>query len=118
MFYVCVFHLYLNKDRNVWLSVVQMLKKREQLPVVAFTLSKKKCDANADMVRNTSMVTMSEQSHIVTFFKKSVSKLKGTDRELPQVSFLIWFAVSCCNFIFIFFVYTTIYKIPGDLETV
>lgn len=63
-----------------------MLKKREQLPVVAFTLSKKKCDANADMVRNISMVTMSEQSHIVTFFNKSMAKLKGTDRELPQVS--------------------------------
>ena len=79
----------MNKDRNVWLSVVQMLKKREQLPVVAFTLSKKKCDANADMVRNINMVTMSEQSHIVTFFNKSMAKLKGTDRELPQVSWLL-----------------------------
>ena len=63
-----------------------MLKKREQLPVVAFTLSKKKCDSNADMVRSVSMVTMTEQSHITSFFNRSMGKLKGTDRELPQVS--------------------------------
>ena len=70
-----------------------MLKKREQLPVVAFTLSKKKCDTNADMVRNISLVTMSEQSHIVTFFNKSMGKLKGTDRELPQVSFIYMYSL-------------------------
>ena len=62
-----------------------MLKKKEQLPVVAFTLSKKKCDSNADMVKNSDLVTMTDQSHIITFFNKSVSKLKGSDRELPQV---------------------------------
>lgn len=76
------------QDRNVWLSVVQMLKKKEQLPVVAFTLSKKKCDSNADMVRNSDLVTMTEQSHITTFFNRSMSKLKGNDRDLPQVKWM------------------------------
>jgi len=66
-----------------------MLKKKEQLPVVAFTLSKKKCDANADMVRNSDLVTGTERSHITSFFNKSICKLKGTDRELPQVGYLV-----------------------------
>ncbi|XP_057289644.1 SKI2 subunit of superkiller complex protein-like [Hydractinia symbiolongicarpus] len=72
-------------DRNIWLSVVQMLKKKDQLPVVAFTLSKKKCDANADMVKSIDLVSSTERSHITMFFNKSISKLKGDDQSLPQV---------------------------------
>ena len=79
--------VFIVKDRNIWLAVIQMLKKKEQLPVVAFTLSKKKCDANADMVRSSDLVTATERSHITSFFNKSMSKLKGSDRELPQVSY-------------------------------
>ena len=82
---IFTFSIHHPQDRSIWQSVVQMLKKKEQLPVVAFTLSKKKCDSNADMVKNSDLVTMTEQSHIITFFNKSVSKLKGTDRDLPQV---------------------------------
>lgn len=66
-----------------------MLKKKEQLPVVAFTLSKKKCDGNADMVKNSDLVTKSEQSHIRSFFDRSISKLKTEDRKLPQVIMVI-----------------------------
>jgi len=75
------------QDRNIWLSVVQMLQKKEQLPVVAFTLSKRKCDTNADMIKTMDLLTTTERSHIITFFNRSISKLKGTDRSLPQV---IW----------------------------
>jgi len=73
------------QDRSVWLSVIQMLKKKDQLPVVAFTLSKKKCDQNAEYFRNVDLVSSSECSHITTFFNRCVSRLKGTDRNLPQV---------------------------------
>lgn len=62
-----------------------MLKKKDQLPVVAFTLSKKKCDANADMVKSIDLVSSTERSHITMFFNKSISKLKGDDQSLPQV---------------------------------
>ena len=62
-----------------------MLKTKDQLPVVAFTLSKRKCDSNADQIRNIDLVTPTERSHITTFFNRSVSRLKGMDRMLPQV---------------------------------
>ena len=64
-----------------------MLKKTDQLPIVAFTLSKRKCDSNADMLKTIDLVTATEKSHITMFFNKSISRLKGTDRSLPQVSF-------------------------------
>ncbi|XP_065647827.1 superkiller complex protein 2 isoform X2 [Hydra vulgaris] len=75
-------------DKSVWLSLLSMLQKKDQLPVVAFTLSKKKCDQNAEKVSSVELVTSTERSHIISFFNKSLRQLKGSDRQLPQVLWL------------------------------
>ncbi|KAJ8300200.1 hypothetical protein KUTeg_021719 [Tegillarca granosa] len=63
-----------NQDKNVWISLIDMLKKKEKLPVVAFTFSKKKIDENAENLRSLDLTTQSEKT-----------RLKGNDKKLPQV---------------------------------
>ena len=69
----------------MYLSVVEMLRKKEQLPVVAFTFSKKRCDENATMLTTLDLTTTNEKSEIHVFVQKCVERLKGSDRMLPQV---------------------------------
>ncbi|XP_074623537.1 superkiller complex protein 2-like [Acropora palmata] len=74
------------EERNVWLSLIEMLRKKEKLPVVAFTFSRKRCDENADQLSSLDLTTSTEKSSIHVFTQKCVSRLKGSDRKLPQVS--------------------------------
>jgi antiviral helicase SKI2 len=77
--------MYLPQDKNVWLSVIAMLRKKNKLPGVAFTFSKKRIEENAQHLSSGDLLTASEKSEIHIFFQKSISKLKGSDRQLPQV---------------------------------
>ncbi|BFZ20866.1 hypothetical protein BsWGS_23905 [Bradybaena similaris] len=73
------------QDKNTWLSVIEMLRKKDKLPVVAFTFSKKKIEENSANLQSVDLTTASEKSEIHIFFHKCISKLKGSDRSLPQV---------------------------------
>ncbi|GCB72592.1 hypothetical protein scyTo_0002073 [Scyliorhinus torazame] len=55
------------------------------LPIVAFTFSRNRCDENANMLTTVDLTSTVEKSEIHIFFQKCISRLKGTDRELPQV---------------------------------
>eukprot|EP00057_Strongylocentrotus_purpuratus_P022189 XP_011676663.1 PREDICTED: helicase SKI2W [Strongylocentrotus purpuratus] len=72
-------------DKNVYMSVVEMLRKKEQLPIVCFTFSKKRCNDNSSQLSNLDLTTSSEKSEITVFIKKCVDRLKGSDKKLPQV---------------------------------
>ncbi|XP_062514975.1 superkiller complex protein 2-like [Corticium candelabrum] len=73
------------QDKNIFLSLINKLKKDDRLPVVAFTFSRKRCDENASGLTTIDMTTSAEKSEITVFFSKSVARLKGTDKQLPQV---------------------------------
>nr|XP_006817545.1 PREDICTED: helicase SKI2W-like [Saccoglossus kowalevskii] len=73
------------QEKNVWLSLIEMLRKSDGLPVVAFTFSKRKCDENASQLTSLDLTTSSEKNDIHIFIQKCVQRLKGTDRQLPQV---------------------------------
>ncbi|KAL7986419.1 hypothetical protein Chor_011585, partial [Crotalus horridus] len=75
------------QDKNIWLSLIDMLRKKDQLPVVAFTFSRNRCDENASMLTTVDLTTTTEKSEIHVFFQKCISRLKGTDRQLPQILF-------------------------------
>ena len=75
-----------SQDKNVWLSLVHMLEKKDKLPVVAFTLSRNRCNDNADSLFSLNLTKSTEKSEIHVFFTKSISRLKGSDQKLPQVS--------------------------------
>lgn len=68
-----------------------MLEKKDKLPVVAFTLSRNRCNDNADSLTSLNLTTSTEKSEIHVFFKKSISLLKGSDQKLPQVRIYLVF---------------------------
>lgn len=59
--------------------------------VVVFCFSKNRCDKYADSMTGTDLTSSSEKSEIRVFCDKAFSRLKGSDRSLPQVSsYIAW----------------------------
>ena len=73
------------QDRNVWVHLVQHLKKQNLLPACIFVFSKKRCEENADALSNLDFCTASERSAIHMIIERSVARLKPEDRILPQI---------------------------------
>ena len=75
----------LNQDKNLWVHLVQFLKKSTLLPACIFVFSKKRCEENADALSNQDFCTAQEKSHIHMIIERSVARLKPEDRVLPQI---------------------------------
>ncbi|KAF2672754.1 antiviral helicase [Microthyrium microscopicum] len=73
------------QDRNVWVNLVQHLRKAELLPACIFVFSKKRCEENAAALSNMDYCTAAEKSAIHMTIEKSVARLKPEDRQLPQI---------------------------------
>ncbi|KAM7256254.1 hypothetical protein ACFE04_011995 [Oxalis oulophora] len=69
----------------IWLLLINKLKKNSLLPVVIFCFSKNRCDKSADVIQGIDLTTNSEKSQIRLFCDKAFSRLKGSDRTLPQI---------------------------------
>lgn len=78
------------QDRSVWLTLLHFLSQRQQTPVVAFTFSRTRCDENARSLESMDLTTSIEKAEIHSFFQKSLSRLRGGDRQLPQVNRTCW----------------------------
>nr|XP_020453078.1 helicase SKI2W [Monopterus albus] len=74
-----------SQDRAVWLTLLHFLSQRQQTPVVAFTFSRTRCDDNARSLESMDLTTSVEKAEIHSFFQKSLSRLRGGDRQLPQI---------------------------------
>jgi antiviral helicase SKI2 len=61
------------------------MKAKDLLPTVVFTFSKRKCEEYANGLGNLDLTTAAEKSQIHLFFEKALLRLKGTDKELPQI---------------------------------
>ncbi|AQK68640.1 DExH-box ATP-dependent RNA helicase DExH11 [Zea mays] len=68
-----------------WMPLVNNLLKKSLVPVVIFCFSKNRCDKSADSMFGTDLTSSSEKSEIRVFCDKAFSRLKGSDRNLPQV---------------------------------
>lgn len=73
-----------SQDRNVWLTLLHFLSQRQQTPVVAFTFSRARCDENARSLDSMDLTSSVEKAEIHSFFQKSLGRLRGGDRQLPQ----------------------------------
>lgn len=73
------------QDKNLWVHLVQYLKRNTLLPACIFVFSKKRCEENADALSNQDFCTASEKSHIHMIIEKSIARLKPDDRQLPQI---------------------------------
>ncbi|KAF6153462.1 hypothetical protein GIB67_027329 [Kingdonia uniflora] len=72
-------------EASLWLLLIKKLSKMSLLPVVIFCFSKNRCDKSADNLTSTDLTSSSEKSAIRVFCDKAFSRLKGSDRNLPQV---------------------------------
>ncbi|KAI9593337.1 translation repressor [Syncephalis fuscata] len=73
------------QDRNTWIHLVGFLNKKKLLPAVVFTFSKRKCEEYAGALTNLDLCTATEKSEIHVFIERSTMRLRGSDKELPQV---------------------------------
>lgn len=73
------------QDKNLWIEISYMLKKKGFLPAVIFTFSKKKCEENADGMASIDFNGPGEKSAVHVFLESSLRRLKGTDSQLPQI---------------------------------
>ncbi|XP_064458706.1 superkiller complex protein 2-like [Ornithodoros turicata] len=72
-------------EKNLYVGLIQHLKKMDRLPVICFTLSRKRCDENAAMLRSQDLTTAEEKSEIHRFLHHCVSRLSKSDQKLPQI---------------------------------
>ncbi|RDB28581.1 hypothetical protein Hypma_015957 [Hypsizygus marmoreus] len=72
-------------DKNLYVHLLGHLKKKALLPVVVFTFSKKKCEENAATLVNADLCTSVEKSEVHVAIEKALSRLKGSDKKLPQI---------------------------------
>ncbi|XP_059611205.1 superkiller complex protein 2 [Phlebotomus argentipes] len=80
-----------NQEKTMWEKLVAYLRKTDKMPVVAFTLSRNRCDMNAEAMRGCDLCTNKEKSIINSFFQKCLQLLKPPDRTLPQVKNLQYY---------------------------
>ncbi|KAL1583117.1 hypothetical protein WHR41_08263 [Cladosporium halotolerans] len=73
------------QDKNIWVHLVQHLRKEELLPCCIFVFSKKRCEENADALSNLDFCTAAEKSATHMILEKSLARLKPDDRSLPQI---------------------------------
>jgi antiviral helicase SKI2 len=74
-----------SQDRNIWLGLVQHLRKEDLMPACMFVFSKKRCEENAAALSNLDYCTATEKSAIHMTIEKSIARLKPEDRHLPQI---------------------------------
>ncbi|KAI9494833.1 NUC185 domain-containing protein [Zychaea mexicana] len=75
----------MQSDRNLFVHLIGLLQKKQLLPVVIFTFSKKRCEEYASSLSKTDLCTSLEKSEIHVFIERSLVRLRGTDKELPQI---------------------------------
>lgn len=64
-------------DKHLYVHLLQHLKKKNLLPTVVFTLSKKRCEENAATLTNADLCTSVEKSEVHVAIEKALSRLKG-----------------------------------------
>lgn len=72
-------------ESSFWMPLVNNLLKKSLVPVIIFCFSKNRCDKSADSMFGADFTSNSEKSEIRVFCDKAFSRLKGSDRNLPQV---------------------------------
>ncbi|KAG8448608.1 hypothetical protein GDO86_015627 [Hymenochirus boettgeri] len=77
------------QDKGTWLSLVQSLRTRDALPVVVFTFSRTRCEQNAAALSTVDFCTTAERSEVQTYYTKCLIRLRGGDRQLPQVLYML-----------------------------
>jgi antiviral helicase SKI2 len=76
-------------DKHLYVHLLGHLRKQGLLPVIVFTLSKKRCEENAATLTNQDLSTSSEKSEIHVTIENALSRLKGSRFEILHVVLLM-----------------------------
>ncbi|GBC10110.1 hypothetical protein RclHR1_09340009 [Rhizophagus clarus] len=80
------FHAQQQQNKNLWTNIINLLKKKDLLPVINFTFSKKRCDEfAASLTTHLDLCNASEKNEIQIFIETSLTRLNESDKRLPQV---------------------------------
>ena len=73
-------------ERNFFIGLIRHLEADQKLPVIIFTLSRKRCDSNALSISSSVNLCTGEESALIhRFITKRVKNLSENDRKIPQV---------------------------------
>lgn len=73
-------------ERNFFIGLIRHLEADQKLPVIVFTLSRKRCDANAISISSSIDLCTGEESALVhRFITRHIKSLSENDRKIPQV---------------------------------
>ncbi|KAH8247436.1 hypothetical protein KR038_004152 [Drosophila bunnanda] len=73
------------QEQYTWIGLIDFLRRNNKMPVVAFTLSRNRCDANVAALQSVDLNTEKEKGSVQKFFLQCLVKLKPPDRTIPQV---------------------------------
>ncbi|KAF2073048.1 hypothetical protein CYY_005631 [Polysphondylium violaceum] len=74
------------QNKSGFSKLIMTLKEKNMLPVIIFSFSKNKCQEYAYGLGNTvNLTTGGEKSQIRVFVEESLTRLKGDDKQLPQI---------------------------------
>ncbi|EDW24673.1 GL24270 [Drosophila persimilis] len=76
------------QEQYTWIGLIDFLKRNNKMPVVAFTLSRNRCDTNVAALQSVDLNTEKEKGAVQKFFLQCLAKLKPPDRSIPQVMVL------------------------------
>lgn len=76
------------QEETIWVGLVNHLEQQNKLPVIAFTLSRNRCDQNSGSLTSVDLTTKRDKYFIRKFFDRSIQNLKEPDQLLPQVYIL------------------------------
>lgn len=72
-------------EKNIYITLIRHLEQKSLLPVICFTLSRRRCDSNAAMLQSLDLTTNEEKARIHKFVTRSLDRFKESDRKLRQV---------------------------------
>lgn len=72
-------------QKTQWIPLLNYLKKQELLPVVVFSLSKKKCELAVHGLQSVDLCTQSDKSEIHVMIENALRRVHSMDRALPQI---------------------------------
>ncbi|KAH8381825.1 hypothetical protein KR009_000456 [Drosophila setifemur] len=73
------------QEQHTWIGLIDFLRRNNKMPVVAFTLSRNRCDTNVAALQSVDLNTEKEKGAVQKFFLQCLPKLKPPDRTIPQV---------------------------------
>lgn len=73
-------------DKTRYQGLIQHLRKADRLPAICFTLSRRRCDENAQLLQSLDLTTAEEKGAVRRFLQNNVvSRLSRADQRLPQL---------------------------------